>query len=1356
MKNYGLFSTLFLETIQAATALTDEAEGRMITLRQSWQRREGSSRDTFWSSFVQAALGNLGFVVDAQRANGGLYQLFEDYAHETRLAMLYLVEPGADLDDQTVGRFWPARLLTALRERKLNWGILTDGSTWRLYSTKTAKPFEDYVELDLAATLEAADPVNYSLFERFFHAESFLALEPDEYETEKVSRLKATGIKAQRQRRADTTGSGDDDAEGDDADDSPEAQEREAGIYHCRLDLDGEISEAILEARVKQPLLAQVDNVLRYICNGFIADTPKTGDAYTEEERRVVFESSVKLLYRCLFLFYAEARKLLPSEDKDIQAYAPHSMQALCREARKFRWNERSDNHGYDLWQQFKGLVQAVNEGDPSYGVMAYNGGLFDDQEERFLGGHRLRNDYFYHALYWLAYVDPLDAGAEAEYRIPYEDLEVRHLGEMYEAILEYKVRLADTDYIRRRTKKGWQTLPAAGQKSQDGDTRIPAGDIFFGETALERKQSGSYYTPESLVRFLVNKAVITPLRERWEADYESRFAAYVEESRAGFDTAARRGGVRAAEELIQSYVKTAVLTYKVCDPAMGSGHFLVAAANLMADFVVELLSRIEALDGVSSARIGAPNHWRRLITRHCLFGADLNSLAVNLAKLALWLNCFARDHKLTFLDQHLRCGNSLIGLRELAALSRIPERRKETKKAQKEAVEAQEELPLNLDQSLNDKLAEAARAIAGIVNIAEDDTDRQRAAFETASRDLHTAFAPLADLHTAYLMDGSMAPGDYARLLGHFADGKPTDSIPLDLIEIWDRVTHLAQRHHFFHWPLEFPDVFDGVNGGFSATVGNPPWDMSSANPEDFFKNYDPAFRSLDRKAVLQRIEELCSLNDGINVSWNSYQEKIREQNKYFCEPQAFPFSPTGKNNLFQYFLLKFFQVLRPKGHLAILIPSGLYTDKGCLPLRKLFFENSRIESLYCFENRWPSVFPAVHNSFKFITFSTRKGGTTEAFRCAFMQHNPERLAVIEDDAAMVTLDTIKKLSPDTLSILEFESAQGAALLEKLYGGGTQLGENNQGTWNPSFSIEYMSNTDGVKFEKLQPNLAPVIAGRNFWQFDHSFGSLDAGVEKEVLRRDFGNHYKDLEKYRIVFRDISASTNERTCIASIIYGLSVCLETARVISIKKNGEPCEQTNIFVCSLLNSICLDYITRRMVTSHLSQHIMQRLPIPRLGCGDPRDPSYFWPIVLRALRLICTTQEYADLWTEVFPQIPEATKTALATAPTPYGPAHEQDLRERMAASYANLDATWSPACAFHDRRPDRRDDGDRAQTRAEIDALVAHLYGLTRNEFAYILDTFPGLRRKELAAFGEFQSKRKVLEEFERFASTQTK
>jgi hypothetical protein len=1369
VKNAGLFSTLFLDEVENALDSTDDAQGRLVTLSQSWQRRDASSTDGLWRSFIKSALGNLGFVVKDQPLARGLYGLFEDYSFQNCIALLYVVEPRADLNDESIGRFWPAKLITALRERKLNWGILTDGAEWRLYSTKSAKPYEDHVELDLGTALESSDEISYALFERFFHADSFVPRDRADYDSDKVAQLNALGLKARKQRRSEAASSGEESSGGEAT--TAGATEREAGIYLCRLDLDGEISESILEAYVKEPLLAQVDNVLRYICNGFIADTQRAGMAYTEEERREVFESSVKLLYRCLFLFYAEARGLLPSEDQHREIYTPHSINALCREARKFRWNERDDTAGYDLWQQLKGLVQAVNEGEPGYGVMGYNGGLFDDEEECFLGQHRLRNDFLWQALYDLAFVDPVGNEREDEYLIPYEDLEVRHLGEMYEAILEYKVRLADTDYLRRHTKNGWQTLPAATQKVQDGDIRIKSGDIFFGETALERKQSGSYYTPESLVRFLVGKAVIAPLRERWESSYRDRFAAFLEETRTGYDDATRRGALHSAQELVTQFVRREVLPYKVCDPAMGSGHFLVAAANGMADFVVELLAAIESLASFSSGKTGAANHWRRLITRHCLYGVDFNPLAVNLAKLALWLNCFARDHKLTFLDHHLRPGNSLIGLRDLAALRRIPARRKDTRGEREEADKAAEELPLRLDSALHEKLAEAASSIAAIAGLAEDDTDRQRDAFEQASRGLQRAFAPLADLHTAYLIDGGIRPADYVRLSNHFAAGKPEEVIWPDLQDVWQRVRHLRERHRFLHWPLEFPDVFGrGKEPGFSATVGNPPWDAIKPLTLEFYADFDPLFRTYEKQEAI-RVANRLKEDPAIGQRWRDYEALVSEQKEYFTQPAVLPAVGTGDLNTYKLFANVFLVILKTGAEMAILVPSGIYTDEGCKALRSFLFAETKIESIYSFENRRPEVFPAVHNQFKFATVCTKKGGSTVAFRCAFMQHDPWRLPVIEQSAVEIGVEFVRKFSPDGLSLMEFSSAEAARIATKLYSSSPLLSERVSGTWNCQMNRELHMTDDSHLFHKEEVGFA-LYEGKMIQAFDHLCCPPTYWIDEKEAR-DFERRRLwiraakvgkqpvrlDLDEYRTGFRNVAASTNERAFLSTVLPPEVISPHTMVIVRrrapLSADGTPVEMIGsaqaVFLTSLFNSFVCDYLIRMKIATHLDMHFVYSLPIPRLGNGDAKDAAYFWPIVTRALRLICTTKEYAVLWAEVFSRLPAASLAVLRTAPVAYGPAHERVLRERLAQSASALASTWTPACGLHDRTPERRDTGDRAQTRAELDALIAQLYGLTRDEFAYILDAFPVLRRKELACFGEYQSKRKALEEYDRWS-----
>jgi hypothetical protein len=470
MINHGLFSTFFIQRVKSEITLDDPTRGRLATLTQTWRDSDNNNRESLWDSFVKQAVSYIQFVPPPKTTIPGVYPLYEDFSYSQVISVLYLVPPAADLNDTAIGRFWPAKLLAALRQRNLTWGILTNGAVWRLYCCKSSRPYEDFVELNLAAVLEQADEGEYGLFERFFHKDAF-----EKEETER--------------------------------DEEEDNQEKAGGVFKCRLDRDREASEKILDDEVKKPLLYQVDEILGYLCNGFIADTHRQGEEYTDEERQEIFQSAVRLVYRCLFLFYAEARSLLPSEADKAEVYARHSIGALCQEARLFHWGKRQDVENYDLWQHLRGLIHAVNDGDPEYGIMGYNGGLFDDEAIPFLGRQRLRNDFLARSLYLLAYVEPADGDPQHEYAIPYKDLEVRHLGELYENILEFTVTLADADRIRRRTKKGIEILLASETSQQKGDTLIKKGSVYFGASALERKQTGSFYTPEALVRFLNQKA---------------------------------------------------------------------------------------------------------------------------------------------------------------------------------------------------------------------------------------------------------------------------------------------------------------------------------------------------------------------------------------------------------------------------------------------------------------------------------------------------------------------------------------------------------------------------------------------------------------------------------------------------------------------------------------------------------------------------------------------------------------------------------------------------------------------------------------------------------------------------------
>ena len=1337
MNNHGLFSSLFIHSLSQSVDIDDAAAGRMATLGHAWKvfsTVNGGSDTDLWNSFLKQAAGYLEFVPPPAPDSPGVYPLYEDWGFKNCATVLLAVPAGQSLDLPVVGRFYPGKLIHELRSRSLRWGILTNGTTWRLYATTSSRPYEDYVELDLARALTENSATEYGLFEQFFHRDSFVS------------------------------------------------EENKSELPSCRLDEDRKASETVLDEMVKKPFLAQVDEVLQYISNGFIFDTQKSGEEYTEEERKEIFESAVKLIYRALFLFYAEARRLLPSDPEKADLYRRHSIETICKEAHKFRWGRRHDTDGYELWQHLKGLITAVNDGDPEYGIMGYNGGLFDDEEERFLRDHRLRNDFLARALYLLAYVEPYDNDPAHEYAIPYEDLEVRHLGELYENILEYTVVLADADRIRRRTKKGVEILLAAGQTKQPGDTFIKKGEVYFGESALERKQTGSYYTPESLVRFLNEKSVAQPLKEKFDERFRNRFDAFLRETTDGMDPGTQRGAAESAAELVHRFAEEELLSYTVCDPAMGSGHFLVDAANQMTGVVLSLLAEIPAVPGAASDVSNSPNVWRRRITRNCIYGVDLNPLAVNLAKLSLWLNCFASEHKLTFLDHHLRCGNSLIGIRDAKELRRIPKRKKDKKKDQEGTL-------FDVDD-LSAALTDAAGEVAEIAQMDEDDTDRQRSALHDAEERLSRT-RPLADLYTAYLMNPGIPADEYRQLFATLAAGKEISaSFDLGLPQTYQAVQDLAQRHDYFHWPLEFPDVF-GPEGasGFSATVGNPPWDVLQPNTQEFYVDYDPGFRNYKKQEALRAIKELNQKHPVLLERWAVYEQGIHEAAVYCKEPGAYRSLEKGKVDLYKAFLERFFRLLQSGGHMGIVVPSGIYTDQGCQPLREMFFEKSDVEFLYGFENR-KAVFN-IHRSFKFVVFGARKGGTTESFRCAFMEHDPERLPVIERNALSMSVEQVRKFSPATLSVMEFKSQRDIDITTKIYGDWPLLGDKIEGTWNVRFRQELNMTSDSHLFKTrdwLSAHGYTEIPGQyrvstsvvEEKQTYKSFGSLRRGVQKhgaklwvpmykgsginqfcnnweevwywlriedaEAKVRDDRNGDYDFHHFRCGFRTIGRTTDVRTLISTVV---QPALSSDK-LPLAFGDEMNDEHSLYLASLLNSFALDYIIRQKVSATLNFFYVYSLPLPRC-LGSRHTETFLNRINARALRLVCTTPEYASLWTSTFQGLWEAAEFWYpSTMPIDsYGPAHEQELRKRLRGEAASLTREWSPHCGVHDRLPDRRDTGDRAQLRAEIDAYVAHLYGLSRDDFAYILDTFPVLKNKEMKAFGEFMSKRKCLEEYDR-------
>ncbi|TMC80927.1 MAG: hypothetical protein E6J10_12010, partial [Chloroflexi bacterium] len=359
---------------------------------------------------------------------------------------------------------------------------------------------------------------------------------------------------------------------------------------------------------ISDALKKQVYESLRHVAQGFL-DYPSNqltpDDPTTLKE---IYDNSLILLYRLLFILYAEARNLLPIYDSDLYSedYSLRSMtQAIARDLDAGRTLR---SVGTRLYHYLKELFGYINVGDPPLKISTFNGGLFDPQRHDFLEKYAIGDARLQQAIDMLARTDT--NGHTERHFIDYRDLSVRNLGTIYEGLLEYHLETI-------QAKDGW-TIDLLNDKG-------------------ERKATGSYYTPDFIVKYIVDQTV-GPVLQRVVAQ-----------------AASDKSNVEA------------LLTIKVLDPSMGSGHFLVEATEYIARFLVELNVQPEGV--TKEAELV---YWKRRVVQSCIYGVDLNPLAVELAKLSLWLSTVAKDRPLSFLDHHLRTGNSLIGTR-LADLAVAP-----------------------------------------------------------------------------------------------------------------------------------------------------------------------------------------------------------------------------------------------------------------------------------------------------------------------------------------------------------------------------------------------------------------------------------------------------------------------------------------------------------------------------------------------------------------------------------------------------------------------------------------------------------------------------------------------------------
>ena len=474
----------------------------------------------------------------------------------------------------------------------LKWGVLTDGKKWRLYGTKDYET-QTYYEVDLPEILESGNLEAFKYFYVFFRPEAFV-------ETAGSSFL-------------------------DDVWTESETAAQELG----------------------EDLQDNVFRALRVLGKGFVESNdldfdPEDPDSFGADELK---EQSLVLLYRLMFVLYAESRGLIDPDDPDAsdEYHEYFSLEAKREEILDEvegmdvesgeAFTEEYSRFSTSIWGRLSELFELIDEGEESLDIPPYNGGLFSREDHSFLTNHEVKDPYIAEVIYWLSTTEN-----EAGEHVPadYADLDTRHLGSIYEGLLEHEFRIADAEGVAAVSEDGGQVWkPASEVTAADAVEIVEEGGLYVVNDEGERKATGAYYTPDYVVTYIVEETV-DPLIDEIDADLRDR----------GLEPSDR-------EYFAEFWQEVQDLT--VLDPAMGSGHFLTKATGYLTEQVMEVVreQEIQSYD---------EQYIRREISKECIYGVDLNGMAVELSKLSMWLETLAADQPLAFLDHHLKAGNSLVG----------------------------------------------------------------------------------------------------------------------------------------------------------------------------------------------------------------------------------------------------------------------------------------------------------------------------------------------------------------------------------------------------------------------------------------------------------------------------------------------------------------------------------------------------------------------------------------------------------------------------------------------------------------------------------------------------------------------
>lgn len=1050
---------------------------------------------------------------------------------------------------------------------------------------------------------------------------------------------------------------------------------REDGTLHDIMERSKDYA-ADLGARLRERIYDDViPDLAEAIARARDIDDP------TKEELDETYRMTLVLLYRILFIAYAEDEEFLPRRRNE--RYDQNSLKQKAHDLHEVVQNGGEFDAAFsDHWDDVMHLSRAIHHGHDELGLPAYDGRLLSEdpevsEEGAKLADIRLDNAQFGPVLFRLL-IDETEDGYEGP--VDFRNIGVREFGVVYEGLLESELSVADQDLVV--DEGDYQPVDTDSQQTLgDNAVAVEEGQVYLHGQSGERKATGAYYTKTRFVEHLLDHSLEPALDEHLKR----------------IDRLREEEGEHAAAD--------AFFDIRVADIAMGSGHFLVGAVDRIESRLYSYLTESplppveDELDNLENAALDAfaeeeyaptverGQLLRRQVARRCIYGVDLNPLATELARLSIWVHTFVPGLPLTFLDYNLVTGDSLAGIGTLDEVTDILDMEQSSLEMFMGGQNVMDEVRDDIN-----KLGDFADASAEQVQEARE----TREEIEERIKQVRARF----DILAASRIDDNIDPSAVS----------DTSIDDVTTLSSYEEAKDVLKSTDPLHFPAAFPEVFDRDSSGFDVIVGNPPWEEATLEEDEFWTRYEPGLQREESHGGKKDeiIEELKSSRPDLVSQLKEEKERERKRRE-LLRNGPYPGIGSGDPDTYKAFSWRFWNLSKREGHVGVVLPRGAFLAAGSEEIRRTLLESSVITDLTFLKNknRWVFEGVGVRYTIGLLTFCKREPNTNDTLpiRGPFpnlesyvkgMNSEPHRFPV-EDGKSWTGSASFPMLPPEPKSVDVFKQLSGYPPIDRDYPDEWRTRPYRE--LDETMDKEKDDGTKLMHFTEEPPeNYWPILDGGSInppstarWVMDtgQRYAYADPDVMIDYLQESRENSYQyagsrsafaefsedwvhDQETLpcfypRVAFRDVTQRTNQRTVCASLVQP-DVFLTNKAPYFLWPRGNPDDEA--YLLGVLNSIPLDWYARRFVETNLNYHILNSFPIPRPGENDPLRQR----VIQISGQLAAVDDRYGE-WAE---------------AVGVQCGALEEDVE---------LEKIY------------------------ELDAVVAHLYGLAREHVEVIFETF---------------------------------